>query len=80
LRIDKGDWEAFDFQTGMTNYPHKREVEFDFNGYRVVLIVLGWKPIDDHFFYLCIADWQTQNKSRKMTCDLTVTFPTVYGA
>jgi hypothetical protein len=64
----------------MENYPHKREVEFDFKGYNVVLIVFGWKPIDDHFFYSCVAQWQTSNQSRKMTCNMNVYYPTVYGA
>jgi hypothetical protein len=62
--------------------PHtfKRSVQFEHKGRKVTLHVLAYREIDDGFFYSCVADWVRSQGRKKMTSDMEITFPTLYGA
>jgi hypothetical protein len=62
--------------------PHtfRRTVDFEYQGFKVRVTVLAYCQIDDEFMQGCFADWVRSRKRKKMTCDMKITFPTLYGA
>jgi hypothetical protein len=57
----------------------KKTFKFKFQGHTVTMHILAYKEPDDDFVKSCMVDFLRSYKRKKLSKDITITFPTLYG-
>jgi hypothetical protein len=60
-------------------HTHKRTEIYKIQGFRVTAHVLAYRPIDNNFMDESVADWLKRRGKKKLTSDMEVEIPTLYG-
>ncbi len=58
----------------------KKTVKFKYQNHMVTMHILAYREPDDYFIKSCMADFLQAYKKKKLRKDITITFPTLFGA
>jgi hypothetical protein len=58
----------------------KKTIKFKYQGHSVTMHILAYREPDDYLVQSCIADFVRSYKRKKLRNDITITFPTLFGA